>query len=142
MKTLEEIAQDYNKPKCMDGRDITRLAAFIPEAQLKDFGMELEEDHIGKHIHIELTKENVLQFLKDDVEFGFKKALNQRGLSASMMNDVVKMWNWVLQDGLEDFSDDKYSMYGLPLLKATAVKYGFPNPIGENEGSEVEYDEN
>jgi len=31
-------------------------------------------------------------------------------------------------------------MYGLPLFKATAIKYGFPNPIGDDSGSERKYD--
>ena len=32
-------------------------------------------------------------------------------------------------------------MYGLPLLKAVAVKYGFKNPIGDDEGTEDKYSE-
>jgi hypothetical protein len=31
---------------------------------------------------------------------------------------------------------DDYQMYGLPLFKATALKYGWDNPIGEDSGSE------
>lgn len=30
-------------------------------------------------------------------------------------------------------------MYGLPIFKATAVKYGFENPIGDDSGPEAEY---
>jgi len=40
---------------------------------------------------------------------------------------------------LENF--DSYAMYGLPLYKATALKYGFKNPIGDDDGDEEEYDE-
>jgi len=40
--------------------------------------------------------------------------------------------------GLENFDD--YAMYGLLIFKATAVKYGFENPIGEDTGSEEIYD--
>lgn len=40
---------------------------------------------------------------------------------------------------LEDF--DSYAMYGLPLFKATAVKYGFDNPIGDDTGAEDYYEE-
>jgi hypothetical protein len=32
-------------------------------------------------------------------------------------------------------------MYGLPLFKATALKYGFNNPIGDDLGSEDKYNE-
>ena len=42
----------------------------------------------------------------------------------------------------EDIMNDKdYAMYGLPLFKATALKYGFDNPIGDDLGSEDKYDE-
>lgn len=32
------------------------------------------------------------------------------------------------------------TFYGLPLFKATAVKYGWDNPIGEDSGRERKYD--
>lgn len=53
------------------------------------------------------------------------------------MFDVVKEWLFILEDPLKYFDD--YSMYGLPLFKAVAVKYGFDNPIGEDDGSEDKY---
>lgn len=138
MKTLEQIKDEY-KSQTLDGRDLNRLSSFIPEANLKDFGLELKEEFVGKHTHKEWTKENILAQLKEDVDFGFEKALNQRGISSSLMFQVVKMWNWILEDGLEDWSDDHYAQYGLPLFKATAIKYGFENPIGEDTGSEGKY---
>ena len=138
MKTLEQIKKMY-KSQTIDGRDLHRLADFIPEADLKDFGMELKEEAKGTWTHVPMTREAVLVHLKDDVSFGFEKALNKRGISASMMNTVVRMWNWILEEGLENFSDDNYAQYGLPLLKATALKYGFPNPIGDDVGDEYKY---
>lgn len=137
MKTFEQI-KSY-KSQAIDGRDMHRLMAFIPEPELHFFGITLKDEWIGKHTHIELNKENILIQLKKDVEFGFEKALNQRGISASCMFHVVKMWNWILEEGLENFDDDNYAQYGLPLLKATALKYGFENPIGDNNGDEYEY---
>ena len=74
-----------------DGRDLSRLMEFIPEEELKDFEITLKEEFVGKHEHIPFTKENVLKQLKDDVAFGFEKALNQRGLSSGMMAQVVMM---------------------------------------------------
>lgn len=41
---------------------------------------------------------------------------------------------------LEDWDEDDYRFYGLPLFKATAVKYGWDNPIGEDSGRERKYD--
>lgn len=136
MKTLKEIKNSY-KSETLDGRDLHRLMQFIPESDLGDFGISLKPEFIGTHKHIDFTKENVLIQLEKDVEFGFEKALNQRGISSSLMAEVVQMWNWILEEGLEDF--DEYPMYGLPIFKATAVKYGFDNPIGDDTGSEEEY---
>lgn len=63
--------------------------------------------------------------------------MNKRGISAGLMYEVVSMWNWILEEGLENF--DKYAQYGLPLFKATAEKYGFDNPIGSDKGNESKY---
>ena len=138
MKTLEQIAKQY-KSDTLDGRDLNRLVQFIPEPMLPAFGLNLKPEYVGKHTALEFTRENILKQLKEDVEFGFQKALDQRGLSAGMMFQVVSMWNWILEEGLEDFDDEDYAFYGLPLFKATAVKYGFDNPIGEDNGDEVHY---
>jgi len=137
MKTLEQI-KGY-KTKAMDGRDLHRLFVFIPEDQLKDFGLELKDKYFGTHKELPLTKENVLERLKSDLAFAFEKALEQRGISSSFMFQVIRMWNWILEEGLDDWPDDNYAMYGLPLYKATALKYGFDNPIGDDIGNEDKY---
>jgi hypothetical protein len=140
MKTLQEVKESYES-KTLDGRDLTRLFQFIPFDMFPFCGMELKEgttvEQLGERK--EFTRENVLTQLESDVAFGFEKALNKRGLSAGAMHSVVMMWNWILEEGLEDF--DEYPMYGLPLFKATALKYGWENPIGEDSGSENEYNE-
>ena len=136
MKTIDEILELY-KSNTLDGRDVDRLVDFIPEEKLHIFGIELVDEYKGKHVAIKFTREAVLERLERDVEFGFEKALNKRGISSSLMHDVVRMWNWVLEEGLEDFDD--YAQYGLPLFKATAVKYGFNNPIGDKNGDEKEF---
>lgn len=138
MKTLQQVKELY-KSDTIDGRDLNKLAQFIPESELIDFGLKMNPEYVGKHQHKEFTKENILIQLEKDVEFGFKKALNKRGISSSIMAEVVLMWNWILEDGLENF--DEYPMYGLPIFKATAIKYGFENPIGEDSGSENCYNE-
>lgn len=139
MKTLEQISESY-KSNTLDGRDLNRLAQFIPFNMLSSFGLKLKEgvteEEWNKNVK-EFTKENILIQLEKDVDFGFEKALNQRGISAGLMADVVQMWNWILEEGLEDF--DEYPMYGLPIFKATAIKYGFENPIGDDYGNEEEY---
>lgn len=136
MKTLQQVYENY-KSETLDGRDLNRLIQFVPESDLPKIGVELKDEYKGKHVAKEFTRENILEQLKDDVAFGFEKALNQRGISASLMSEVVEMWNWILEEGLENF--DEYAQYGLPLFKATAVKYGFDNPIGDDSGSEDKY---
>lgn len=138
MKTIEQIIE-YKSDNFIDGRDVSRLVAFIPEDKFEAMGIELKEEFKGKHEHEELTKENVLKHLKEDLDFAFEKALDQRGISSSLMHGVICMWNWVLEEGLEDF--DEYTMYGLPTYKATALKYGFDNPIGDDAGDEPKYEE-
>lgn len=138
MKTIEQIVKNY-KSRALDGRDISRLVKFLAEEQMTDMGMELKDEYKGKHTPIAFTREAVLEALKGDVAFGFEKALNQRGISASLMFTVVRMWNWILEEGLEGFDEDDYAQYGLPLFKATAEKYNFDNPIGEKTGREYKY---
>jgi hypothetical protein len=136
-QVLEAIAEEKLKSNAIDGRDFSRLAQFFPESDLGKFGMELKE---GAEWEVrDFTEEEVKKQLAQDVEFGFEKALNQRGISSSLMYSCVKMWMWVLDDELQSFED--YAQYGLPLFKAVAVKYGFENPIGDDDGDEGKYSE-
>jgi hypothetical protein len=143
MKTLEQIAKEY-KSQTFDGRDLSRLADFLPYDMLNSFGITLKKgvtkEDWDKKVK-PFTRKNILEQLKSDVAFGFEKALNHRGISSALMFEVVKMWNWILEEGLEDWGDDNYAMYGLPLFKAVAIIYGFENPIGDDSGSEEEYNE-
>uniref|UniRef100_A0AAU8KZZ0 Uncharacterized protein n=1 Tax=Serratia phage Kevin TaxID=3161161 RepID=A0AAU8KZZ0_9CAUD len=138
MKTIENVVQHYVS-ETLDGRDIARLSDFLHPSQLSKFGVELTDDEASQHMPVPLTREAVMERLERDLEFAFEKALGQRGISAGMMFYVIKMWNWILEEGLEDFDDENYAQYGLPLFKATAVKYGFNNPIGDDTGSERKY---
>lgn len=138
MKTREQVKTSY-KQVAIDGRDMVRLTDFFPEEEWPLLGFEVKEEAKGTHVPTEWTRENILKQLESDVAFGFEKALNQRGISSGLMFNVVQMWNWILEEGLENFSDENYAQYGLPLFKATAVKYGFNNPIGEDTGSEDKY---
>lgn len=136
MKTLDQVLDQFCSA-CLDGRDVARLAMFVPEAELGRIAVTLKPEYVGTHTHQEWTRENVLAQLERDVAFGFSKALDQRGISAGLMYEVVSMWNAVLDEGLTEF--DEYPQYGLPLFKATALKYGWDNPIGNDTGSEEKY---
>ena len=141
MKTIEEILKNYEEEWAtfLEDRFGMRLCQFLTEEQMESIGFSMKEEYKGQHVVTEWTRENILEQLKDDVEFGFEKALDRRGISSGLMFDVVRKWNKVLEEGLEDWDEDHYAMYGLPLFKATAVKYGWDNPIGDDEGNESEY---
>lgn len=134
MKTLDEIVNNYEEWSVfLDDR----LAQFLTQEQLEKIGFKWNSDEPYPEPK-EWTRENILVQLKEDVEFGFEKALDRRGISASLMFAVVLRWNRVLEEGLEDYPEDNYAMY-LPLFKATAEKYGWENPIGDDSGSEDYY---
>lgn len=137
MKTLEQIKELYQS-KALDGRTLAGLIAFIPEKDLHHFDFNIKEGCV--HESVDFTRENVLAELEKDLEYAFAKALDRRSFSAELMYNIIRTWNWILEEGLEDFDD--YEMYGLPLFKATAIKYGFNNPIGDDKGSEYWYCDN
>lgn len=140
MKTLDEIVNNYEEWSVfLDDRFGVRLAQFLTQEQLEKIGFKWNSDEPYPEPK-EWTRENILSQLKEDVEFGFEKALDKRGISASLMFAVVLRWNRVLEEGLEDYPEDNYAMY-LPLFKATAEKYGWENPIGDDSGSEDYYNE-
>lgn len=140
MKTKEEVLAhfaDYETP--IQDRFGSRLCLFLTEEEANKIGFERVDKNKPWETPKEWTKENIIAQLKEDVALGFEKALNQRGISSSLMFDVVRKWNIVLEDGLENYDENNYAQYGLPLFKATAVKYGFDNPIGEDSGCERTY---
>jgi hypothetical protein len=140
MKSLDQMLA--YESKTIDGRDSDRLLPFASEEQLKKMGYRVPKEDKGKRIIVPCTQENVLKFLKNDLSFSFKKALDKRGISSWLMFQVILMWMWVLEDPLAEFSYQRYPQYGLPLFKAVALKYGFPNPIGNDAGTENKYSEN
>ena len=140
MKTYEELLNMVkemreSKDGAFDGRDIYRLCMFVKDKDLKKFKLKRKDVLPYK----EYTEKNVLAELESDLDFAFNKALHKRGISAACMYCVIKMWNQVLGNELRDWSDDNYAQYGLPLLKATALKYNYCNPIGDDQGNEYKY---
>ena len=134
MKTLEEILS-YER-HTLDGRDLSRLAVFMTREQLEEKGLSLRNPE-QEWTPRAFTREAVLECLKSDLQFAFTKALDKRG----MMFMVIKMWMWVLDEheDLVNWPDDYYAQYGLPFLKAVALRYGLPNEIGDDDGDEFEY---
>lgn len=139
-QVLEQIKNKNGyQSETLDGRDFMRLCNFFEDEHLEVFGFEIGDSDGTRQI-IEWSESNIRDQLARDVDFAFEKALNRRGLSAGLMHSVVKMWMWVLEDhDLHDKADEMYKHYGLPFLKAVAVKYSLDNPIGDDSGDEFKY---
>jgi len=145
-ETVRDAIAAGRKSECIDGRDYNRLLRFFPLEEWPLLGFEAKED-IERPAVEAWTREAVTGRLRADVAFGFEKALDRRGLSAGAMYGVVRMWLWILEDPLaaasdsDSDSDSLYGFYGLPLLKLVAVQFGFPNPVGDDTGTEEKYAE-
>ena len=139
MKTLQQVIE--RGAQCIDHRDFHRLATFMTVEQIAAAGMALKEEAKATWETKEWTRENILAQLAIDLDFGFEKALDKRGLSAGLMLEVVRMWVFALDNrSIRDFDfDANYAQYGLPGFKAVALYYVLPNPIGNDAGTESKY---
>lgn len=140
MLTLSDAIKVATSPEqtTIDSRMLKRMTPYMTVEQIEEVGFTFN-DVAARDAHkpIEFTESAVLEQLKADVEFGFEKALNQRGISASLMHGVVEGWLEVLE--IRDQFTTEYAQYGLPLFKQVAVHFGFDNPIGDDVGDESKY---
>ena len=116
---IKEIEQDG----FFDNRWTKRFLDFLPYEEWSKYGFKAS-DNFDKENYTpkEWTEENVINQLKEDVDFAINKASNHRGISAGLMNDVLKAWCIVLENGLED---TEYGWYGDKLIIALNNKYDF-----------------
>ena len=126
MKKIEEVLNSYDEYKIfLDDRFGIRFADFLTTEQLEKIGFKIKEEYIEEHNNNikEWNKENVINQLKEDIEFGIEKAEDKRGISSSLMFDVVKNWLKILEDydTLEYFND--YYDYGLNGFYPARDKY-------------------
>lgn len=113
---IDEIEQD----EFMDRRFTKRFIDYLPVEEWERFGFEYkgEDNFVPKT----WTEENIKAELKDDLKFAIEKALGHRGISASLMYDVLKSWCIILENGLEKTG---YGWYGDKLIKAIDEYYEF-----------------
>ena len=132
---VKENIEEFEMDEFLDTRFTKRLMSFLPSSEWEKFGYEYtgEKAFVPK----EWTEENVLAQLKEDVEFGIEKAVNHRGISASLMFCTVQGWCKVLENGLEDTD---YGWYGDKLFRAVDEKYNF-GLVKENTFDEDFYKE-
>jgi len=114
----------YNRDSCemIDSRDYSRLSNFFPASDLEKFGYTLKDGVTPDHWEqTEWTEDNILKSLTKDLEFAVEKAHGERGISSSLMYEVIQMWLWILEDPLAKSRD--YNSYGMPLYNKVAEKY-------------------
>lgn len=120
MIKLETILNNYKVWETeLEDRFGARLCQFLEDENLAKVGFKSK----GKREIKAWTEENVLEQLKEDIKFGWEKACNQRGISASLMVDVVQKWCNVLENGLH--YDPNYTDYGKEFLREVDCKYGW-----------------
>ena len=126
MKSLDWILENYEEfETSIDNRLGSRLCQFLTEEQMKKIGFELKDEYKENREIIPWTEENILKQLKEDLEFGIEKAVDHRGISASLMWEVCMGWCAVLENGLDKKYEDDYGYYGDKLFKAIDEMYNF-----------------
>lgn len=144
MKFLNEVLDNYNEiyRVLVEDRFGKRLCQFLTIDEMKRIGFTIDAKHSATHQPLEWTEENILKQLKEDVEFGYEKAVNQRGISSSLMYMVVLDWCKVLENEFANWTADNYGDYGKPLFIAVANKYGWALPSEQELLAEYESEEN
>jgi len=122
MKTLDYVLENYSKyGGSFVDRFGTRLVSFLTKEQILSKWPDIKEEELLDHKPLEWTEKNILEQLKSDVEFGIEKAMNQRGISSSLMHEVCLAWCDVLDNGI--VFEDTYHDYGIKDFKAIAKFY-------------------
>lgn len=124
MKTLEYVKEHYDEFEAdtfFDRRWTKRFIDFLPTEEWEHYGFAYtgETERTAK----EWTEENILSQLKEDVDFGFEKATDERGISSELMAMVVNSWCKVLENGLNLDGDDGY--YHIKQFKVVDTYYGW-----------------
>ena len=131
MKTIEEIIENYSEYEVfLDDRFGKRLCDFLTVEQAKMIGFEFKEEYKDKHVPKEWSEENILAQLKEDLEFGWEKCVDERGISSELMSEVVRSWCRVLENGLADIP---YGWYGDNVFKTVAKRYNVPLTYGSDD---------
>ena len=121
LEYIKEHIKDIEQDKFLDTRWTKRILDFLPYEEWEQYGFKPGKDFDpSTYKPKEWTEENLMDQLKEDVDFAIDKATNHRGISASLMNDVLISWCIVLENGLEN---TPYGWYGDKLIKALNEKY-------------------
>ena len=121
LEYMKEHLKDIEQDKFLDQKWTKRVLDFLPYEEWEQYGFKASDDFDpSTYKPKEWTEENLMEQLKEDVDFAIEKAINHRGISASLMNDVLISWCIVLENGLENTG---YGWYGDKLIRALNEKY-------------------
>lgn len=141
MKSLEWVIENLKKMETsLDCRLGSRMSLFLTREQMEKIGYTVKEDSEYPETQMEWTEENVLNQLKEDLEFGIKKAKGHRGISASLMWEVCFSWCTILENGLDKKYESDYGYYGDKLFIAIDDYYKF-GLVNENTFNAEFYEE-
>lgn len=77
-----------------------------------------------------LTREHVIETMRDYMSFAWQKCEDHRGISAGRSVQKMQAWCWVLgEDHLIDW--EEFAQYGAPILLAVSQRYGFEIPTSD-----------
>ena len=118
---VKEHFDEFEEDTFLDRRFTKRFLDFIQTEEWEKYGFKYtgETEYKPK----EWTEENILEQLKRDVEFGYVKAEDERGISSELMAMVVNAWCKVLQNGLNLDGNDGY--YHIKQFTTVAKHYGW-----------------
>lgn len=125
MKTLEYVKthiDEFEEDEILDRRFTKRLMDFLSTEEWDRFGYAYTGTE--PFVPTEWTEENVLAQLKRDTEFGYEKAINERGISSGLMCFVVRAWCRVLENGLA-LPDSETGYYSINQFTTVAEHYGW-----------------
>ncbi len=100
----------------IDHRPKNRLTAYTPANQLADLNHSVAEGQTWDPAPWDL--ETITPVFIVDLEFAIEKAENERGISASLMHDVIRMWLHAATLPEPDIDYGEGSGYGLAFFKA------------------------
>lgn len=131
LRTEEEILAKINASKSFFGFGIEVMIDYLSFKNAEQFLSKPVKPGVeAKWRKITDIRECAQDFL-DYMVFGWMKALDQRGISASRTVEKIGAWMWLLgHDELEVLvnSDDLYNPYGMPALIAVCTALNIPVP--------------
>ena len=125
MKSLEYVKthiDEFEEDNFFDSRWTKRFLDFIPVSEWEEYGFKYNGNP-DELVVKEWTEENILAQLKSDVEFGYEKAMDERGISSELMAMVVNAWCKVLENDLNLDGDDGW--YHVNQFTTVAEHYGW-----------------